>query len=48
MKKKKKWRYLTRPNLELDILIFLHGCCKKMVYQYVVVAKMKKTTIIDL
>jgi hypothetical protein len=37
----KNWGYLTRPNLELAILI-ISGCCKKMVYQYVVVAKRSK------
>jgi hypothetical protein len=34
------WGYLTRSNLELGILI-IPGFCKKRVYQYVVVAKMK-------
>jgi hypothetical protein len=33
------WGYLTRSNLELGILIF-PGCCKKVVYQYVVMLKM--------
>jgi hypothetical protein len=34
--------YLTRSNLQLDIFFFIiPGCCKKMVYKYVVVAKIK-------
>jgi hypothetical protein len=40
-KKKKNWGYLTRPNLELAIVIIC-GCCKEMVYQYVVVTKRSK------
>jgi hypothetical protein len=34
--------YFTGSHLEFDILI-IPGCCKKMVYRYVVVAKMKRT-----
>jgi hypothetical protein len=34
-----KLGYLTRSNLEIGILI-IPDCCKKMIYQYVVVAKM--------
>jgi hypothetical protein len=36
------WGYLTRSNLELDILI-IPGGCKKMVYQYVVIKWQKST-----
>jgi hypothetical protein len=35
------WGYLTKSNLQLGILI-IPGCFKKMVYEYVVVPKLKQ------
>jgi hypothetical protein len=41
------WGYLTRSKLELGILI-IHGCSKKMVYQYAEVAKKEYPILADL
>jgi hypothetical protein len=45
--RKKIGGYLTSSNLELVILV-IPGCCKKMVYQYIVVAKIKWRVLIIL